>query len=468
MPKRKTPASTFYTDAAGGAPNKRSKASARRVAEAASAHATDELPPEHFEAVDDVSPASVSDSATAADGTRGARDTENKKNGDEEASKESDAPSPRYDHSRPEEPHGIVQRAFYPAEMSNERCAQYNANELPRPIEVLERATSETAESRRKIPVGECVVHWFKRDLRLHDSRGLGLAARKAREAGVPLVCVFIASPEDYQAHLTSAARVDFELRTLRVMKADLEALDIPLFVQLWERRKEIPGRLVELWRRWGARHVFCNIEYEVDELRREAKLVRMCAEEGIDFMPVHDDVVVTPGELKTGKGDQYAVYSPWYRAWVAHVHAHPGLLEASEMPERNPGTAREKFKEVFEMEIPQAPENKRLTEEERERFARLWPAGEHEAMNRLEKFLREKIGAYKDSRNMPGKNSTAMLSVHHAAGTLAARTSVRMARDVNKTKKLDGGNEGIKGWIGEVAWRDFYKHVLAHWPYVW
>jgi deoxyribodipyrimidine photo-lyase len=41
------------------------------------------------------------------------------------------------------------------------------------------------------------------------------------------------------------------------------------------------------------------------------------------------------------------------------------------------------------------------------------------------------------------------------------------MARDINSTKKLDGGNAGIMGWISEVAWRDFYKHVLAHWPYV-
>jgi deoxyribodipyrimidine photo-lyase len=44
----------------------------------------------------------------------------------------------------------------------------------------------------------------------------------------------------------------------------------------------------------------------------------------------------------------------------------------------------------------------------------------------------------------------------------------VRMARDVNSTKKLDGGINGIRSWISEVAWRDFYRHVLVHWPYVW
>ena len=97
-----------------------------------------------------------------------------------------------------------------------------------------------------------------------------------------------------------------------------------------------------------------------------------------------------------------------------------------------------------------------------------MYPAGEAAALERLERFLKEKVGKYKDTRNFPSKNSTARLSLHHAAGTLAARTSVRLARDVNTTKKLDGGVQGIQSWISEVAWRDFYRHVLCHWPYVW
>ncbi|KAI7211335.1 deoxyribodipyrimidine photo-lyase, partial [Hortaea werneckii] len=31
----------------------------------------------------------------------------------------------------------------------------------------------------------------------------------------------------------------------------------------------------------------------------------------------------------------------------------------------------------------------------------------------------------------------------------------------------LDAGNPGIKTWISEIGWRDFYKHILAHWPYI-
>jgi deoxyribodipyrimidine photo-lyase len=189
--------------------------------------------------------------------------------------------------------------------------------------------------------------------------------------------------------------------------------------------------------------------------------------EKGINFTALHDDVVVTPGELKTGAGKQYAVYTPWYRTWMAHIHSHSTLLDVAPKPEKNPADSREKFKEIFDTPIPSAPENKNLAEEEKTRFAKLWPAGEHEALSRVTKFISSRILAYKDSRNFPDQHGTAKISVHLSSGTLAARTCIRMARDANSTNKLDGGNEGIKTWISEVAWRDFYKHVLAHWPYV-
>jgi len=335
-------------------------------------------------------------------------------------------------------------------------------------MNVLHSTLESTASAREAISVGDAVIHWFKRDLRTKDNRGLHLAAEKAKTKNVPLICIFIVSPQDYQAHMTSAVRVDFELRTLDVLKQDLEEKDIPLYVETVEIRKKAPGRIVELCQKWGAKHIFCNIEYEVDELRREETLVKLCLEKGISFTAVHDDVIVPPGDLKTGQGKQYAVYSPWYRNWMAHIHNHPYMLDEFTAPGQNPSTAREKFKELFDKPLPEAPENKRITDEEKKRFVQLWPPGEHEGLERLEKFLDQKVSKYKDARNFPATNSTAMLSVHFSSGTVAARTAVRRARDKNSTKKLDGGSDGIKGWISEVAWRDFYKHVLAHWPYVW
>ena len=362
---------------------------------------------------------------------------------------------------------GIVQREFYPPEMSVSRAMAYREGTLPRPNHLLNAALDETRDAREKIPVKDAVVHWFKMDLRLQDNTALHAAAQKAKDAGVPLICVFLVSPQDYQAHLRAPVRIDFMLRTLAVLRDDLAKLDIPLHIETVLERNTLPDRLMELAESWGASHVYANIEYEVDELRRETRLVRKCLDRGIALHALHDACVVAPGKLSSQQGNQYAVYSPWLRAWIAHCHAHAQVLTLLEPPGPNPASARTKFQHLFDEEVPEAPENKRLTKEEKTRFKSLWREGEHEAVDRLTKFLDEKIRAYQDSRNFPDQNGTAMLSVHFAAGTLSARTAVRRARDAN-SKKLDGGNPGIACWISEVAWRDFYKHVLANWPYVW
>ena len=374
-------------------------------------------------------------------------------------------PHPFYKDS---EKHGIVLRKFYPREMSNTRARAYTANEIPRPIEALNAALAETAAHRDSVGVQDAVVHWFKMDLRVGDNRALFLAGEKAREAGVPLIGLYVVSPQDFEAHLRAPVRVDFMLRTLAVLREDLGRLDIPLWVETVEKRREVPGRVVELMEGWGARHLFVNVEYEVDELRREARMARMLMEKGMTLQVAHDTCVVPPGALKSGSGGQYAVYTPWYRSWVKHVHENLELLELSAPPGRNPPEARVKFAGLFDCEIPRAPEGKRLTKEEEKKFTVLWPAGEREAQKRLAKFCEDVIARYADNRNVPSISGTSSLSVHFASGTLSARTAVRTARDSNNTKRLDGGNQGIQTWISEVAWRDFYKHVLVNWPYVW
>ena len=372
------------------------------------------------------------------------------------------------DYAKVSEEHGIVNRDYYPSEMSIERCQRYNDNDLPRPMQVLESTLRETRGRRENIKVGGCVLHWFKRDLRLSDNTALSQASQRAKDAGVPLVCMFLVSPQDYDAHLTSPARVDFELRTLAVLQKDLAELSIPLYVNTIEDRKQVQQHIIDKCKEWDAKHIFCNIEYEVDELRRETKLIKACLAQGINFNALHDDVIVPPGALSSkSSGNQYSVYTPWYRAWMGHIHDHPRLLNEANPMTANSETAKKTFKSLFDLPIPTAPQSKSLPEETRTRLANYWPAGEHAAQDRLARFLTDKIKSYKDTRDFPALNNTSLLSPHFALGSLAARTAVRAARATNSSLKLDGGNQGTITWISEIAWRDFYKHVLAHWPYV-
>lgn len=353
-------------------------------------------------------------------------------------------------------------------EVSNERALEYKEGRLPRPIDLLNSTLAESQPDRDNIQVEGAVVHWFRTDLRTRDNGALHAASTKAKEGNVPLLAIYIISPQDFEAHFVSPSRVDFILRTLHVLKDDLAKLDIPLYVETADDRKAIPERIPELLKEWGASHLFANMELEVDELRRDRKIVSTCLENGIAMNILADTCVVHPGGLTTGSGNQYSVYTPWFRSWVAHIHDNPELLVLSKEPARNHPSARKTYAELFKSTLPAAPPNKRLTDEEKARFQLMWPAGEHEAHRRLESFVGQRIGDYEEHRNFPAEDATSSLSVHLACGTLSARTAVKTAQSHNHTQRLNGGDMGIQSWIREVAWRDFYRHVLAHWPYIW
>lgn len=375
----------------------------------------------------------------------------------------------RYKESTDEIKYGIVLREYYPPELTNERAKQYVTGELERPIDTLEKAIAETQERRDAVNVKDAVVHWFKCDTRTRDNKSLHLASEKAKSKGVPLICVYFVSPQDFEAHLTSAVRVDFILRNLQMLKEDLAELDIPLYVETIEKRKKLPGRLIDLCKGWGASHIFCNMEYEVDELRREARLTRACLDTGISFNTVHDTCVVKPGELKSGAGGQISVYSPWHRKWCAHLNQHPKGLDEFPRPSQNPPSTRQRFGDLFSTDIPEAPASKQLSSEERTKFASMWPAGEEEAHARLQKFISQRVTKYHETRNQPGGNGSSVLSPHLAVGTIAARTCVREVANAAPRKTItDDRKQGHSMWLGEIAWRDFYKHVLCNWPYVW
>jgi deoxyribodipyrimidine photo-lyase len=89
-----------------------------------------------------------------------------------------------------------------------------------------------------------------------------------------------------------------------------LDELNIPLHIVSYDKRLTIPKRLVtELFPTLKTTHVFANIEYEVDELRRDIATVRLGKEKGIDVVCVHDRLVVPPGRIKSKVGKPMSVF---------------------------------------------------------------------------------------------------------------------------------------------------------------
>ena len=99
-----------------------------------------------------------------------------------------------------------------------------------------------------------------------------------------------------------------------------MDAKNIPLLVSTHtgNRFRLAHHLLADILPILKATHIFGNIEYEVDELRRDIEVVKLGAKsdvgEKVKAVFVHDRLAVPPGILKSGKGTPYAVYSPWQR----------------------------------------------------------------------------------------------------------------------------------------------------------
>lgn len=72
--------------------------------------------------------------------------------------------------------------------------------------------------------------------------------------------------------------------------------------------RSTLPEKLISLVQDCGAKHLFANIEYEVDELRRDIRVVDLAIKSHITCEMIHDKLLVNPGIVKTKQGKDYTV----------------------------------------------------------------------------------------------------------------------------------------------------------------
>ncbi|KAK4689672.1 deoxyribodipyrimidine photo-lyase, partial [Tremellales sp. Uapishka_1] len=341
---------------------------------------------------------------------------------------------------------------------------------------------------------GESVVFWMRmEDVRIEDSRGLSLASEKAKSLGVPLIVLFTISPGDYRMHDRSTRRIDFMLRNLRVLKPQLAELNIPLHVVSWDKRLSLPKHLVKkVLPDLKATHVFANVSYEVDELRRDLQTVKLGRENGIDVVCVHDRLVVPPGKVLSKQGKPMSVYSPWQRAWAKKLDEDRSFLEESPLPMANETSIHEhaRFKSLFdETPIPSHVDGFECGDAEK--MAEVWPEGIEKAKAALDLFLHTKartsqleltspltpgaqkndkesrISSYTVGRNLVNGDNSSRLSPYLTSGIISGRMVINATRKLKGGKLESGRDSGVGMWVQEVAWRDFYNHVMAIWPRV-
>ncbi|KAH9866359.1 hypothetical protein IAQ61_008364 [Plenodomus lingam] len=313
------------------------------------------------------------------------------------------------------------------------------------------------------------VAHWFHpKDLRIQDNTALHHASQLAQKNKQHLVCVYVNCAADESWHGTSAARVDFMYEGLKLIQKELKDLNIPLVFLECENRKDIVSTVISWFKEQGVSHVFGNIEYEIDEIRRDIKLVKTIGDD-IQVSLHHDQTVVEPGTMLTGSGKPMKIFTPYFKAWLDIVKDQPSLLDTNPPPAVNPASAKQDLESLFDTPAPRPAKDKQFeNDEDKKRIRKFWPPGYTAASTRMDKFLKH-IPNYAATRSDPSKDSTSRLSPYFSAGMYSVRSALRKVTDYNRGStdfRESAASAGVYAWVREIVFRELYRQTTLCTPH--
>ncbi len=163
--------------------------------------------------------------------------------------------------------------------------------------------------------MAECVIHWFRRDLRLMDNSALDAALR----SGDPVLPVFILD-EAILSH-------DIDPRRLSLLRAALEDLDrrlgqrgSRLLVRRGDAAREL-NRVAEEAKAWG---VYLNRDHTPYARQRDARATRGLQMTGVVTQTFDDLMLVSPQLMVDAAGLPPADFDDFSRAWLEQLDVDP------------------------------------------------------------------------------------------------------------------------------------------------
>ncbi|RDD60867.1 cryptochrome/photolyase family protein [Ferruginivarius sediminum] len=289
-------------------------------------------------------------------------------------------------------------------------------------------------------------IVWFRSDLRLADNPAL----TRAVEAGRPIIPVFILDDEAPGRYRPGGATRWWLHYSLRALADSLAGKGARLILRRGPAETELPRLVKET----GAGAIFWNRLYEPWANERDARIKTELRQRGCEVESFNARLLAEPWVPKTGGGEPYRVFTPFWKALVALGEPEPPL-PAPPRIEAGPAVAGDELEDWAL--TPSAPDWAGGLRES-------WTPGETGALGRLDAFLDGDIATYKDARNRPDKPATSRLSPHLRWGEVSPRQIWHAVR--HRIEAAGGGAESSAwSFLRELGWREFSYHLLYWWP---
>ncbi len=266
----------------------------------------------------------------------------------------------------------------------------------------------------------------FRRDLRIQDNIGLIESLQNSKE----VIPCFIYDENIIKKLKDSEFRWNFLNESLVDLDNELKKKGTSL--QILEGK---PEKIIDsMIKKHNLNAIFLNTDFTNYAQRRDEKIFQICKKNKISFHSTLDFLLHNPNEIKTNEGSPYTIYSFFYK-------------KARQFPIKK---IVKNIQKNYSKEIISDDQIKKSKIKNNEIIG-----GRKEALKILKDL--DKFRDYDKVRDFPGLNQTTMLSAHNKFGTVSVR-------EVHKEiKEVLGSDHTI---MGEIYWREFFSHILFHFPY--
>lgn len=287
---------------------------------------------------------------------------------------------------------------------------------------------------------------WLRNDLRITDNKALH-AACSDPEARV--LAVFIATPQQWRQHEMAPRQAAFIHAGLLQVQQALAERGIPLSYHQCDDFSASVDWLVAYCAQERVDTLFYNRQYEINERQRDQRLEQRLVGQVV-CQSFDDSLLLPPGSVRTGGGEMYKVYTPFRKAFIQRLTES----DIRSVPAPKPRTGGV-------LPTPAAPEAFDYPPAEPTGD---FPSGEEAALQRLRTFCREQVQDYLKQRDLPAIDGTSSLSPYLAIGALSPRQCFNRLR-AECPQVLENPDGGAFGWLNELIWREFYRHLMVAYP---
>lgn len=274
----------------------------------------------------------------------------------------------------------------------------------------------------------------FRRDLRLHDNTALNEALLNSSS----VIPCFILDPRQTKSPYASKSALAFMKDSLQELDLELKTYKSHLHLFVGESEKVIE----EILSKEKIKSIYFNLDYTPFSKKRDDSIQKLCEKHTVSLHTFDDAFLIPPGKLLKSDDTPYTVFTPFFKKASLVSIDKPAKIKKASFFKSKIDLA--KSIDDLDQLIPYKTNHPIIK------------GGRENGLLLIERI--KQLEDYNSERNFPAMGKTTYLSPHHKFGTVSIReTYQRVVSLFGKTHTL----------ISELFWRDFFSHILFHFPYV-